>query len=269
MPPSRTDPGATPGAARAGGRPLVCLHGWSLSPAVFAGLVEGLGRERRVLLPDLRGHGARAGEPAGRFGLADLALDLAELLEAEDVRDAILLGWSLGAQVALAALPRVRARLAGLVLVAATPRFTQSEDWPHGLPAQAVEVLALRVRRDPARALARFFDGMFAEGELDPAGRARAAALRDAIPPPHPAAAAAGLEILRDADLRAALPALDLPALVVHGARDPLCPAGAGRALAAAIPGARLALLPGAGHAPFLSRPAEVRALLDAILDAP
>lgn len=268
MPPHRTDPGAPATAASGRRRPLVCLHGWSLSSAVFAGLVEGLGRDRRVLLPDLRGHGARAGVPAAPFDLDDLAADLAAHLEAEDVRDGVLLGWSLGAQVALAALPRVRRRLSALVLVSGTPRFTSGEGWPHGLAAQAVEVLALRVRRDPARALARFFEAMFVDGELDPAASARAGALRAAIPPPDPAAAAAGLEILLRADLRAALPAVALPTLVVHGERDPICPAGAARALAAAIPGARLALLPGAGHAPFLSRPAEARALLDAVLDA-
>lgn len=267
MPPSRPAARA-PGAARSP-RPLVCLHGWSLSSSVFAGLVEGLAPGRRLLLPDLRGHGARAGVPAAPFGLDDLAADLDALLESEDVRDAVLLGWSLGAQVALAALPRIRRRVSSLVLVSATPRFTACEGWAHGLPAQSVEVLALRVRRDPARAVARFFEGMFADGELDAAGRTRVDALRAALPPPDPAAAAAGLEILLRADLRGALGAVDTPTLVVHGERDPICPTGAGRALAAAIPGARLALVAGAGHAPFLSRPSEVRALLDAALGAP
>ena len=54
----------------------------------------------------------------------------------------------------------------------------------------------------------------------------------------------------------------------INGERDPICPGDAGRALAAAIPGARLALVPGAGHAPFLSRPAEVAAAAGAFLEA-
>src|SRR5574338_621794 len=80
---------------------------------------------------------------------------------------ASLLGWSLGAQVALAALPRIRRRVSRLALVSATPCFTLRDDWPHGVPARALESLALRVRRDPPSAVARFFDGMFAGGELD------------------------------------------------------------------------------------------------------
>lgn len=245
------------------GAPVVLVHGWSLSSAVFEAEAAVLAPRRRVIAPDLRGHGRSA---PGPFSLADLAGDLAALLERLDVERAVLAGWSLGAQVALAALPRVRRRLAGLVLVAGTPRFTAGEGWPHGLPEQSVEVLAHRVRRDPARAVARFFEGMFVDGELDAEGRRRADALRAAIPVPDPAAARAGLDVLAREDLRASLAQVDLPVLLLHGERDPVCPAGASRAMAEAIPGARLALLPGAGHAPFLSRPGT---LAEAVLSFP
>jgi pimeloyl-[acyl-carrier protein] methyl ester esterase len=240
------------------GAPVVLVHGWSLSSAVFADELAQLARERRAIAPDLRGHG-RSSAPARPFGLADLARDLAALFEALRLERAVLLGWSLGAQVALAAAPLVRPRLAGLVLVAGTPRFTEAEGWPNGLPARAVEGLAARVRRDAPRAVARFFEGMFAEGELDEAGRARAEAARVAVPPADPAALLCGLDVLAREDLRPALPALDLPVLLVHGERDAVCPPAASRALAAAIPGARLAIVPGAGHAPFLSRPGPFR----------
>jgi len=245
------------------GSPVVLVHGWSLSSAVFETEASLLARERRVIAPDLRGHGR---SPPGPFSLADLARDLAALLARLGAERAVLVGWSLGAQVALAALPLVRPRLSALVLVAGTPRFTEGEGWPHGLPAQAVEVLAHRVRRDPARAMARFFDGMFAEGELDEAARVRVRALRASIPLPDPPAALAGLDLLAREDLRGALGAVDLPVLLVHGERDPICSAGASRAMAAALPGARVAVLPGAGHAPFLARPG---ALADAVLSFP
>ncbi|ACL67196.1 alpha/beta hydrolase fold protein [Anaeromyxobacter dehalogenans 2CP-1] len=247
-------------ADRGAGAPLVLVHGWSLSSAAFDDLAVRL-PGRRLVTPDLRGHG---GSGAAPFALEDLGRDLALLLDRLDLRGAVLAGWSLGAQAALAALPAVRARLAGLVLISGTPRFTLCDGWPHGLPAQALEVLAHRVRREPARAAARFFDGMFAPGELDPAARARTGALRAAIPSPGSAAALAGLDVLAAADLRPTLAGVGVPALVIHGTADPICPPGAGRALAAGIPGARLALLPGAGHAPHLTRPDEVAALLQA-----
>ncbi len=248
------------------GPPIVLVHGWSLSSAAFGEEIASLARAgRRAIAPDLRGHG-RSPAPRMPFGLVDLAGDLAGLFEALALERAVLLGWSLGAEVALAAAPRLRRRLSALVLVAGTPRFTEGEGWPHGLPARSVEGLALRVRRDAPKAVARFFDGMFVEGELDAAGRARAEAVRAAIPPADPAALLSGLDVLAREDLRAALPALDLPVLLVHGERDPVCPPGASRAMAAAIRGARLVELPGAGHAPFLSRSGPFRDALASFL---
>jgi pimeloyl-[acyl-carrier protein] methyl ester esterase len=270
MPFLRTDSGGRLAFSDHGsGTPVVLLHGWSLAAAVFDPLAAALSRAHRVVAPDLRGHGgSSAGLP---FGLDALALDLEALLAHLELRGAALLGWSLGGQVALAALgrPAVRARVDRLVLASATPRFTAGEGWPHAVPARTVEAIAQRVRRDPARAFARFFGGMFAEGELDAAAAAGAEALRAAIPAPDQAAALAGLQILAAADLRASAPGLDLPTLVLHGEADPICPAAAGRALAAAIPGARLVLFPGAGHAPFLSRPGPFLEALQGFLEAP
>lgn len=262
------------------GPPVVLVHGWSLSSAVFTDLAAALARRHRVIAPDLRGHGASDPAP---YTLADLAQDLGLLLERLDLQQAALLGWSLGGQVALAALgkglsvgserlsvgldtPDARDRLTRLILVSSTPRFTAGDDWPHGLPAQHLAVLAHRVRRDPARALARFFDDLLGPDERDPALRARVAAVRAGTPLPDAAAAQAGLDVLAATDLRPVLAGISLPTLVLHGEADPICPAGAGRALAAAIPGARLALLPGAGHVPFLSRPDAFAAALDPFL---
>jgi pimeloyl-[acyl-carrier protein] methyl ester esterase len=244
----------------------VLVHGWSSSSAVFAEVAGSLAGARRVIAPDLRGHGRS--EAGGTFGVPDLAGDLALLLERLELRGALLVGWSLGAQVALEALPAVAPRLAGLALAAGTPRFVAGEGWPHGQPARTVEVLAHRVRRDPSRAVARFFDDMFVPGELADGDRARLAALRDALPPPDPAAALAGLEALARGDQRARLAEVRLPCLVLHGEADPICPAGAARAVAASVAGSRLEVWPGVGHAPFLSRPGPFLDLLLGFLGA-
>ena len=66
-------------------------------------------------------------------------------------------------------------------------------------------------------------------------------------------ALAAGLGILREADLRDALPRITLPALVIAGEHDRLTPPEAGRALASGLPAARFRLVERSGHAPFLS----------------
>jgi pimeloyl-[acyl-carrier protein] methyl ester esterase len=79
----------------------------------------------------------------------------------------------------------------------------------------------------------------------------------------------AGLDLLRDEDLRATAAAIRCPVLVLHGDRDFLCPPGAGRWLAEHVPNARLASHPKAAHAPFLSHPdwfeREVRKFLESM----
>ena len=247
------------------GPPLVAVPGWSLSARFLVDALAPAAPGRRIVALDLRGHGRSPA--AAPYALEDLAADLAALLEALRLERAVLLGWSLGAQVALAALPRVRDRVAALALVSATPRFTEGEDWPHGLPARTLAALARHVARDPGRAAARFFEGMFVDGELDGDAGARAVALRAAAPVPDAATLLAGLDVLGAADLRAALPGVDVPALVLHADRDPVCLPGAGRFIAAALPRATFALLTG-GHAPFLSQRAEFAERLGPFLEA-
>lgn len=245
---------------KGGGPPLVFVHGWAMASGILAPLAERVAEGRRVVRYDLRGHGASApGEPST---LDAHAADLVALLTSLSLDGALLFGWSLGAQVVLRALPDVRQRLRGAVLVGGTPRFTVADGWTAGLPARQIEVLAQRFRRDPARTRARFLADLLAPDERAAIGPAALAALDAAMPTPDARAALSGLEILATADLRAALPAVDLPVLLLHGEADPICPAGASRAMAAAIPGARLTVLPGAGHAPFLSREDDVAAAL-------
>lgn len=238
------------------GPPVLFLHGWAMASAALAPLSARIGNGWRRVRYDLRGHGGSP--PAPTSTIDDHASDLAGLMEVLGLEDTCVVAWSLGAQVLLHALPSVRRRVRAAVLVGATPRFTACDGWDHGLPARQVDVLAQRFRRDPARTRARFLADLLAPAEREALGDPALSALDAAMAPPDPATALEGLRILAETDLRPRLPGIDLPLLLVHGEADPICPAGASRAMAAAIPGARLALLPGVGHAPFLSREAEV-----------
>ena len=247
---------------RGSGPGLVLLHGWGLSGEVFAPLLPRLERRFRVTRIDLPGHGRSAAAPVP----PDLA-GWAQAVAAAAPPGSAWLGWSLGGQVAVAA------ALAGhevgrLALVATTPRFVAAPDWPCGVPAEVLDGFAAALVRDHRKTVRDFLS-------LQLRGDARAAALLrtlramlDDAPAPHPGALAAGLQILAGADLRAQLPALGTPALVVSGERDRLTPAAAGRRMAAAIPAARFLALPGAAHAPFLTHEDRFLDALEAFLDA-
>lgn len=238
------------------GRPLVLLHGWAMSSAVFAEALADLGRDFRVLAPDLRGHGQSDGSQG--YALADFAADLDVWLKALDLSGVVLAGWSLGGEVALELLPALRDRAAGLLLLSTTPRFTAGDGWQAGLPNGQVHAMARSLKGNYQKAMGEFFALQFVDGEVSPERyRSIVAFAVQAGRLPAPEVALAALATLRTADLRPKLAALDLPALVMHGELDPIIPAGAGRFLAENLPRGRLTLIPGAGHAPFLSRPRE------------
>lgn len=243
------------------GPPLLLLHGWAMSSAVFTESIESFAGEFRVLAPDLRGHGASDGGPG--YGLSDLAADLGAWLEGLHLQKVGGVGWSLGGQVLLELLGTTAAgRIDRLALVGATPRFTAGDGWAAGLPETQVRAMARDLRRQYEKSMGEFFDLQFASETIAPARRRQIIdfAVRQGRLP-EPAVALAALETLGSADQRQAVAAIPCPLLVVHGELDRIVPPAAGRWLAEEAPAGRLALLPAAGHAPFLSRPGEVFAL--------
>ncbi len=237
------------------GEPLVLLHGWSMSSAVFQEVMRMLAADYRVLAPDLAGHGVS--EPARPgFGLDDLAADIEAWLAALGFGKINLLGWSLGGQVALRMVVRKRVAVTKLVLVAATPLFISGGDWEHGLPPTQVRAMDRQMQRHYEQSMGEFFRLMF-EDEKVGSERYREIlrfAVRDGSLPTREVARQ-GLKILGRTDLRPLLAGIDLPVLVHYGRLDLITEPAACRFLAEQIPGAVEASWEGVGHAPFLSRP--------------
>jgi pimeloyl-[acyl-carrier protein] methyl ester esterase len=239
------------------GPAVVLLHGWSMSSAVFTEVIEELSVDFRLLAPDLRGHGGS--DPGAGYAFTDFAADLAEWIQALDLREVALVGWSLGGQVALELCPALRERLRRLILVGTTPRFTAAADWTAGLPDLQVRAMARDLKRNYLKTMGDFFALQFAGEELPRERHRRIAdfAVRGGRLP-EPEVALAALETLRLGDQRIGLGAINVPALVQHGELDRITLPGAAEYLAVHLTAAKLELLPAIGHAPFLSQPQEV-----------
>ena len=250
-------------ARTAGAGPdLVLLHGWGMNAGVWQPVIDDLAARHRITALELPGHGASAFDPA-RGTLRDWA---AACLDAAP-EQAVWLGWSLGAQVALQAALDAPDRVRALVAVAGTPRFVQGPDWPHAMPDATFRQFAAALAIDHAGALDRFL-GLQVRG-----GAQARDALRDlrsairARPAPQVGALRAGLELLLGIDLRAELPALRPPSLWLFGERDTLVPVEVADAVEALVPDADVLVLHGAAHAPFLSSPGVFVDLLGRFLD--
>jgi non-heme chloroperoxidase len=241
------------------GLPLVLLHGWAGSGVLWRFQRE-LSEEFRLIIPDLRGHGRSVPlhEP---FTLEALAADLCNMFERLDLQKAVIIGWSLGSQVAMLAFPMLRKRLAGVVLVGATVRFTATAGYPHGLPAEELRGMGIRLKRCYEKTMGEFFRSMFVAGELS---REQEARIDNEVLTkgrlPDPAVAVSGLDVLATADLRPELSGIDLPVLLIHGDADTICPVGSSHYMKESIPDATLVEFAGVGHAPNLSRPVEFNA---------
>jgi pimeloyl-[acyl-carrier protein] methyl ester esterase len=235
--------------------PLVLLHGWGMNAAVWEGLPAAVTADRRPAPIELPGHGTvplTGAEP-------DLEGWAAACLQAAPER-AVWLGWSLGGLVALQVALQAPERVCGLVLVTATPRFVRAPDWPWAMPPETLAQFHDGLLAEPAATLERFLALQVRGSE---AARETLRALRREIalrPPPESAALANGLSILQESDLRARLPELRCPTLWLFGQRDTLVPAGVAEGIGALLPQARVRVIPGAGHAPFLSHPGEAAA---------
>jgi pimeloyl-[acyl-carrier protein] methyl ester esterase len=234
------------------GPALVLLHGWGMNAAVWRALSAALSADFCVHAVEMPGYGI-----AAEASCDTLAATVAALAAAVPQR-ATVCGWSLGGQVALAWARALPLQVARLILLATTPRFVAADDWADGMaPAEFAE-FAGDVAANPPRARMRFL-ALQANG--DGAAREVLRELRGAFDgggEAAPPALAAGLQLLRDNDLRADLEVIGQPALVMHGVNDALIPCAAGAYLARTLPDAEFALVNGAGHAVFVTREAMV-----------
>jgi len=235
---------------------LALVHGWGMNARVFESLAALLAADFEVRALNLPGHGGRAALPHNT--LQSWADDLAQQLP----DNAMLLGWSLGGQVAMRAALDHPQKIVRLILLASTPRFVVAEDWAHGIAAADLQEFGTALIADPRATLLRFLSlqtrGM-------PGQKALLQQLRQtllAAPAARAEALSSGLTMLQQTDMRAELPQLTQPVLVLHGALDTLTPPAAGCWLSAALPAARHIEFGRAAHAPHLSHPAEVAAAI-------
>lgn len=240
------------------GRPIVLLHGWGMNSHVWQPLLPALAQYGDVICIDLPGHGTNHGQPLGTLEAA------VEQLAPQIPPDAILMGWSLGGLIAQGLAHALPERVAGLILIASTPKFMAENDWSHGVSPDLLALFGRSLQTDYLGTVKRFFALQFLSTKTD---TRVVNALRDTIMQ-HPASIAAledGLNILQTADFSQT--PVKQPTLWMLGKLDKLIPAS----LADVLPAMgyqHVALLDGAAHVPFVTHAALFMEHSGAFLDA-
>ncbi|MFI5914460.1 alpha/beta fold hydrolase [Dactylosporangium sp. NPDC051541] len=248
------------------GRAVVLLHGWPLSGESWKAQVPALSqRGYRAITYDRRGFG-RSDKPLTGYGYDTLAEDLRTVLQELDVRDATLVGFSMGGGEVARYLANYGAeRVRSVVFAAAvTPYMMKTPDNPDGplAPTKAASMTAsLTANKD------KFYDEFLTEffsvgGQLQVTEQQRQEALALA----GQAGKIPALECMTafaNTDFRDDLKNITVPALVLHGDGDETVPyEGSGRRTHAALPGSKLVVLPGAPHGCNVSHPDAFNAAL-------
>jgi pimeloyl-ACP methyl ester carboxylesterase/mannose-6-phosphate isomerase-like protein (cupin superfamily) len=237
---------------RGAGRPFLLLHGGA-GPQSVDGFADLLAASGRGLVPVHPGFGGTP-RPEGLDSMAGLARLYAGLLDELGLDGVTVIGNSIGgwiaAEVALLASPRV----SRVVLVDAAG--LKLDDHP------AADFFSLTM--DQVADLSYYRPDAFRldVDHMPPAARAAMAGNRAAL-------AVYGGPAMADPGLLDRLPSVTVPVLVIWGEADRMIPVEHGRAYAKAIPGARLLVIPHAGHLPQLETPGDLLKAVEDFVDVP
>jgi non-heme chloroperoxidase len=228
------------------GPAVVFIHGWSCSGRFFQRQLAYFARSHRVVIPDLRGHG-RSEKTLRGHTLPQYAEDLRVLFGLLSIERPVLVGWSMGAEVAWEYLRAHPADVAGLVIVDQSPcDFAWEGSDLGGMTPQGLLQGCEGLQTDQAAAVAEFCPAMLFQPDAATVAWMSAELMQV---PPVIATTMLTDEALRD--YREFLPQITVPALVIFGEDDRFYGPKVAQYIVERVPGSRLEMLPRSGHCPF------------------
>ncbi len=251
------------------------LHGFGCDSRVFASIGHKLSKSYDVLMVDIPGHG-QTKEMFGDFSFSGYTI--LHALDHYLGEPYAILGWSMGGEIALE-MYKQKARekckdlpasqgealqagpeckhdhnsISELILISSTPKFTASDDFKIGMNLAVFKKFKKGIESDAEKTMDDFYKMIFAKGE-DPSKYIEE--LKKMTPPQNTLQDC--MESFERFDERKAMPMISVPTLVITGDKDEVIDPKASMYLAQEIKGSKLKVLKGAGHAPHLTREAEV-----------
>jgi YbgC/YbaW family acyl-CoA thioester hydrolase len=246
---------------RGEGGAVLLVHGFPFDRTMWRHQLAGLSRWKRIA-PDLRGVGESSPGP-GEYSIGRYADDLVAVLDAVGVGQAVVCGLSMGGYILFDLLRRYPERVRAAVLCDTRPQADAAE-----ARRSRDELAALAVERGPDAVADRLLPGLLAPATLadqpEVMTQCRDMARRCSV-----AGTVGALRAMRDRpDSTPLLGTIRVPTLVVVGAEDRVSPPAVAEAMAQAIPGARCAVIPGAGHVAPLEQPLATSRVLADFLEA-
>ncbi|MGH1537839.1 MAG: alpha/beta fold hydrolase [Gammaproteobacteria bacterium] len=227
---------------------LVLLHGWGSSSKIWQLCIPYLSEAMQILCVDLPGHGKS--HAIKWDGSVDQALAL--LLEILPAQCSII-GWSLGGLLAQLYAQHNPQRVQNLMLIASTPKFTATRDWPNAMPVNTFAKFVKQYDESPETTVKQFHALQALHGASP---KQIMHALQQAatdIQAQRPEKIRWGLSWLEEIDLRHACLAEKLPVYLLQGENDQVSSMQAAVDTAEIWDQLNLSKVSSAGHLPFIS----------------
>ncbi len=233
----------------AGDRPVVLIHGISMSRRYFHRQMEPLSAGNRVIAVDLRGHGDSENAEAGHT-IPQYARDMRQFIDALQLQRPVLLGWSMGGFVVFDYIRQFgTGEVGGVVIVDEAASDFKWEGYPHGfLDLAELRGLMTAIQDDRMAFLRDLVPHMFHQPPSEPDA---AWMVNECAKLPVGATSA----ILFDQslqDYRDDVGRIDVPTLICWGRHDALLPVSGATFMHDRIAGSRLVIFEHSGHCPFI-----------------
>jgi pimeloyl-ACP methyl ester carboxylesterase len=243
-------------------RTVVLLHAFPLGAGMWEPQIRGIPHGWRLITPDLRGFGGSTATDGPSPTMDDYAIDVMSLLSELGITRAVIGGCSMGGYATFALLRRQPELASGVVLVDTRMGVDSSEG-----RANRRSMLALVDREGPSGVARDMMPKLLGQTTRD-SDPTIESTVRRLIKQQSPDGIRGAIQRMMDRlDATAVLQGLRVPTLVVVGEEDALTPVEESRRMAAAIPGAQLEVIPGAGHLSNLEQPERFNAVLAKFLE--
>ena len=137
------------------GPPLIFLHGWGFTSAVWKHISEILDGTYTIYAIDFRGHG-KSDKPDKNYVISEFTDDLLQFMDVVGIPKAIIIGWSMGGVVGMDFTAKHVDRVLKLGIVSGTPKLLKADDFPYGAPPPIIRRLDKQLTQNFAKAMESF-----------------------------------------------------------------------------------------------------------------
>ena len=242
---------------RGKGKAVVLIHGWGFSGKIWEDLLEGMKNKYKFFIIDLPGMGDSSIIKPYKID------NLIKEIHKQIPNKVTMIGWSLGAQIAMKYSLKYPRNINHLICISSTPCFIKKPGWDYGVDKNFFIKFKKELSSNWQKALKNFFLLQLIRNKKYKNILMRFEKYFIKIKPPTKEGLEKALNLLEDIDLRDDVERINTSTLIITGKKDMVCSYKASIWLQSAIKGSQIFLFDSSGHIPFINHKKKCIQLID------